>query len=327
VDKSETEEQQAALSYQHNTGTNWGVQYLLYGVLGPARSPAELHSAGKYSQKRVTIFAVAFTLCSLFHHKPTSAFRNLINVLTKNSAHPRYHRILITCFRIMTLFSLLRSDGPMLTIVNSRETIESTATWGWSDIPPFVSDELITTLPTKPNSDIDSKPLQRTATSLYTSQSSPDFSSPSILAYTSPIFDQFFPHQPSPISPIVSSSRPVQTPSFRRQQKKKNVSFSSFLEIREHSVTVGDHPCCEALPLSLAWEHATANKVPFDDFESVRAMHRRPSRELRLSYDERKNILRRIAGFSDEDLTQAHAESRQEFTLHHVPRSLYLGTL
>ena len=229
----------------------------------------------------------------------------------------------------MTLFSLLRSDGPMLTIVNSRETIESTATWGWSDIPPFVSDELITTLPTEPNSDIDSKPSQRTATSPCTSQTSPDFSSPSFLAYTSPIFEQFFPHQPSPISPIVSSSRPVQSPSstMRQQKKKKNVSFSNFLEIRQHSVTVGDHPCCEALPLCLSWEHATADKIAFDDYESVRAKHRRPSRELRLSYDERKNILRSIAGFSEEELTHAHAESRQEFTLHHVPSFPNLGTL
>lgn len=224
----------------------------------------------------------------------------------------------------MTLSSLLHNDGPMLTITSQRDTVESNMTYGWSDIPLFAcNDELISTLPTKPNSDIANKPLELTTTSLYTSQSTPDFSSSSMLSYTAAMFDAYIP-QPSPISPVVSRSHTQGRPA-RAQHCRKNVSFSRFLEIREHSVTVGDHPCCEALPLSLAWEHAAANQVSLEEFESQRVGQRRPARLLRLSYLERKNILRRIAGFTEADLTNAHTESRREFTLHHVSKTFSLG--
>lgn len=225
----------------------------------------------------------------------------------------------------MTLSSLFRNDGPLLTIVNSRLSIESTTTFDWSDFPLFLSDEALMTIhQTKPNDEILVKPIHRSATSVGDFELSPDFSSPSMASNSSPSFDPCT-SQPLPTSPVVSLSSFGQTHKSPSRNHHKIVSFSRFLEIREHSVTVGDHPCCDTLPLTLDWKHAPSNQIPFDDFESERALQRRPSRQLRLSYFERRDILRRIAGLTETDLMQSYASSLVEVSsLRHVATSYFL---
>jgi len=40
-----------------------------------------------------------------------------------------------------------------------------------------------------------------------------------------------------------------------QQDYKRSVSFSSRVDVRSHSLTVGDHPCCPDLCLSLDWDY------------------------------------------------------------------------
>mmetsp|Transcript_18685 Transcript_18685/g.37896 ORF Transcript_18685/g.37896 Transcript_18685/m.37896 type:complete len:213 (-) Transcript_18685:239-877(-) len=90
-----------------------------------------------------------------------------------------------------------------------------------------------------------------------------------------------------------------------RNRGGKSVSFSC-LEIREHSVTVGDHPCASALPLTLSWAHSPASTVvEIDAFEQNRMGHRRSGSDIRMSYAERKNRLRNIAGLKEADIVKA----------------------
>jgi hypothetical protein len=92
-------------------------------------------------------------------------------------------------------------------------------------------------------------------------------------------------------------------PTKRRKEHKKSVSFNRFLEIREHSLTVGDHPLCkDALPLSLAWEHGETEMMELNQYEKVRSGYRRSGNQMKLTYFERKNMLRRIAGMSEADM-------------------------
>jgi hypothetical protein len=85
-------------------------------------------------------------------------------------------------------------------------------------------------------------------------------------------------------------------------QNSKRVSFSSSLEIRTHSLTLGDHPCCSALPLQLGWEYDDTELVNLDSYEQHKAFRGKVNR---LTYLERKNMLRRVSGMSDRDLNEA----------------------
>lgn len=108
-----------------------------------------------------------------------------------------------------------------------------------------------------------------------------------------------------------SSSRQSQP-----QQHRRTVSFSH-LEIREHSLIVGDHPSCSTgLPLSLGWKHALGPSriIPLDDYEESRGARKHGSL-MRLSPMERKYLLKRVGGMSEKDLVQAerrHKVIRQQ---------------
>lgn len=99
---------------------------------------------------------------------------------------------------------------------------------------------------------------------------------------------------------------PTSSPRQARQRKRghhKSVSFNQFLEVREHAVTIGDHPFCrDSLPLSLAWEHGETERMDLDCYEAERLPRRRSGNDMKLSYYERKNLLRNIAGMTEADL-------------------------
>lgn len=70
----------------------------------------------------------------------------------------------------------------------------------------------------------------------------------------------------------------------------KSVSFTS-VEIREYNVIVGDHPCCSAgFPLTLDWEYREIDNIEVDIYEAVR-MPRRHRDELKISPEERSQLL------------------------------------
>jgi len=94
------------------------------------------------------------------------------------------------------------------------------------------------------------------------------------------------------------------------RRHRKNVSFSS-VEIREHSVIVGDHPCCTSgLPVSLGWGHSRENTVlNVDDYEDMRPP-RRSTDEMKTTYFQRKNLLKRVAGMTEVDLARAERRNK-----------------
>lgn len=84
----------------------------------------------------------------------------------------------------------------------------------------------------------------------------------------------------------------------------KFVSFSN-IEIREHSIIIGDHPMASTLPISLGWEHSEETTiVDIDNYEQGRG-HRRCGSDIRMSYFERKNRLKKIGGLSETTIVKA----------------------
>ena len=72
---------------------------------------------------------------------------------------------------------------------------------------------------------------------------------------------------------------------------KKRVSFGN-LQVREFTVVLGDHPCCTVgLPVTLGWDVETEYSIPLEDHESSKSCRRRTRHELRMSLDDRKELL------------------------------------
>ena len=91
---------------------------------------------------------------------------------------------------------------------------------------------------------------------------------------------------------------------------KPSVSFSN-LQIREYDVTLGDHPSCSfGPPVSLGWDYQDAHVVPLEKYEKARSnkFPRRKSPQLRLSYNVRKYLLLKTAGYTKAELREAMKE-------------------
>lgn len=90
---------------------------------------------------------------------------------------------------------------------------------------------------------------------------------------------------------------------------KRNVSFSS-LEVREYDIALSDHPSCSyGPPIQLGWDYHQKKAVQVEDYEESRLKQpRRGRHELVLSYNVRRYLLLKRAGYSDKDLEQAMSE-------------------
>ena len=84
----------------------------------------------------------------------------------------------------------------------------------------------------------------------------------------------------------------------------KRVTFSTSLEVRTHSIVLGDHPCCQSLPVELGWDYADTEFVDVDSHE-LNKMYYGPVR--RRSYLERKNLLE---SFSLRDEVRCQIQSK-----------------
>jgi hypothetical protein len=88
---------------------------------------------------------------------------------------------------------------------------------------------------------------------------------------------------------------------------KRNVSFSS-LEIREYNIALSDHPSCSyGPPIQLGWDYRAKKPVEVEDYEENRKP-RRATHEMVLSYNARRYLLLKRAGYSDEELKGAMME-------------------
>ena len=100
----------------------------------------------------------------------------------------------------------------------------------------------------------------------------------------------------------------------RRRRRRHNVTFTT-LTVHHHPPTLSDHPAVSDAgpPLGLAWSstHVTTHDV--DEYEYDRQMagnERRTTQQLRMSGDKRRMLLRR-AGHTDEELEEMMAEVKR----------------
>lgn len=114
----------------------------------------------------------------------------------------------------------------------------------------------------------------------------------------------------------------------QHHQQQKHVTFSK-IHIREHSITVGDHDWCEgSLPIQLDWQHTPTHSVDVDDYEWYRERQGRTPRGRlpKLDPSQRKRLLRRVAGITEEDLfllERQHIDSKYVTQLWSKTTTLY----
>lgn len=88
---------------------------------------------------------------------------------------------------------------------------------------------------------------------------------------------------------------------------KRNVSFTD-VQFREYKVALSQHPSCSfGPPVELGWDYDEKESRPLEDYEVSRSP-RREKHELVLSYNVRRLILLKEAGYSKEDLRAAERE-------------------
>jgi hypothetical protein len=119
-----------------------------------------------------------------------------------------------------------------------------------------------------------------------------------------------YPASPSSSLPRKPSLKKVSSINSIKQEAsglKPSVSFSN-LSIREYNVALGDHPSCSyGPPIALGWKYQDKDQVSLDDYEDCRNP-RRSMNQLVLSYNIRKYLLLKTAGYNRSDLRAAMAE-------------------
>lgn len=92
------------------------------------------------------------------------------------------------------------------------------------------------------------------------------------------------------------------TSSNASSDSKRSVSFSC-VDVREYDVTLGDNPACSAgPPISLGWKYKDGTRQDLRAYEAKRYITRRKKKkELRLSSNNRKRLLKEL-GFSSDQI-------------------------
>lgn len=88
---------------------------------------------------------------------------------------------------------------------------------------------------------------------------------------------------------------------------KRTVSFGK-LETREFSIALSDHPSCSyGPPISLGWDFCDRESVELDKYEEDRSP-RRAMHQMILSYNVRRYLLLKRAGYSHDELEKAMSD-------------------
>lgn len=86
----------------------------------------------------------------------------------------------------------------------------------------------------------------------------------------------------------------------------KHVVFGN-VDVREYTVTIGDHPMCElGCPLSLDWGYSARPSQTVETYEECRMPCRRLRCDLRTTWDERHRILSEEGNFSEVEIRRAN---------------------
>lgn len=119
------------------------------------------------------------------------------------------------------------------------------------------------------------------------------------------IYDQFT----SLCAPVCGNTFPKKSAMRTRGSisTARSVSFNS-LTVREYDLTLGDHPSsASGPPVQLNWQHKAENTMPLDDYEQMR-QPRRKRRQLKMSFQEREQLLQE-SGFTMDELKNAWMNS------------------
>ena len=88
---------------------------------------------------------------------------------------------------------------------------------------------------------------------------------------------------------------------------KRSVSFGK-LETREYSIALSDHPSCSyGPPISLGWDFRDKEAVELEQYEERRSP-RRSMHQMLLSYNVRRYLLLKRAGYTHNELEEAMNE-------------------
>lgn len=100
-----------------------------------------------------------------------------------------------------------------------------------------------------------------------------------------------------------SDSSLLSVTSHSKRHLKRRVSFHK-IEVREYSLTVGDHPLCrDGLPLQLDWAHGPSTEINMICSRERETKYQMPRR---LSYEEKRNRLINTTDYRDQrDRNQA----------------------
>lgn len=103
----------------------------------------------------------------------------------------------------------------------------------------------------------------------------------------------------------------------RKASHSRRVQFSN-IQVREHSVTLGNHPLSNSYPLSLDWEHADVQETTVDAYETKKMQARYPTKRIsfrrhkprRLTPLERRMRLEEVTQVSITTLTDQERQRR-----------------
>jgi hypothetical protein len=109
-----------------------------------------------------------------------------------------------------------------------------------------------------------------------------------------------------------------------RTEKRGSVRFSH-VEIREHRVTLGEHPCCKLYPVTLDWDHAEIVTVGIDEHTRNRQMKsiarinenpkKRNTRAFQLRTQERFRRLALVSGMEGAELFNLEKDRHEKMII------------
>ena len=89
--------------------------------------------------------------------------------------------------------------------------------------------------------------------------------------------------------------------------RRRSVSFDKIC-IREHALTLGDHPICSyGPPVCLDWKYKDLTECNLDEYEDIRG-NSRSMREMVMNYYCRNHLLSSLHGFTKKELKEATKE-------------------
>eukprot|EP00567_Pseudictyota_dubia_P018122 CAMPEP_0197438996 /NCGR_PEP_ID=MMETSP1175-20131217/5836_1 /TAXON_ID=1003142 /ORGANISM="Triceratium dubium, Strain CCMP147" /LENGTH=332 /DNA_ID=CAMNT_0042968817 /DNA_START=96 /DNA_END=1095 /DNA_ORIENTATION=+ len=169
-----------------------------------------------------------------------------------------------------------------------------------------------------------SEPLESSTTDDESSDPEPETLGPSITSDNSERSDDV--RAPAPVAsppqikccccnslPASSDAAPVNAKRFstgmidEKSARQKRVSFGQ-LSVRKYPIVLGDHPECSCgPPVTIGWMYREFNPVDVDEYEKRRSA-RKIGMEMILPYFRRREILTRVSGHTEVEISEATRE-------------------